>query len=36
MLWDWFDEEDEKEEDCKASESWSNNHEDDIQYYFYC
>ncbi len=41
MLWDEFKEEDKKEEDkkekdCKVSEAWSNNHEDDIQYYFYC
>ncbi len=46
MLWDEFKEEDKKEEDkkeedkkekdCKVSEAWSNNHEDNIQYYFYC
>ncbi len=36
MLQDEFDEEDEREEDCEASEPWSNSHEDDIQYYFYC
>ncbi len=36
MLQDEFDEEDEKEEDCKVSEAQSNNHKDDIQYYFYC
>ncbi len=36
MLQDEFDEEDEKEEDCKASEVWSNSHENDVQYYFYC
>ncbi len=32
MLRDEFDE----EEDCEASEAWSNSHEDDVQYYFYC
>ena len=36
MLQDEFDEEDEREEDCKANEARSNNHEDDVQYYFYC
>ncbi len=35
MLWDEFDEEDEKEEDCKASEARSDIHEDNVQYYFY-
>ncbi len=36
MLRDEFDEEDEREEDCKASEVQSNSHEDNVQYYFYC
>jgi len=36
MLQDEFDEEDEREEDCKASEAQSDSHEDDVQYYFYC
>ena len=36
MLQDEFDEEDEREEDCEVSEAWSDNHEDNIQYYFYC
>jgi len=30
MLQDKFDKEDEKEEDCKASEAQSNSHEDNI------
>ncbi len=30
MLWDEFNEEDKREEDCKASESWSDSHEDDV------
>ncbi len=33
MLQDEFDEEDEREEDCEVSEAWSDNHEDNIQYY---
>ena len=36
MLWNEFNEEDKIEEDCEASEPWSNSHEDNIQYYFYC
>jgi len=30
MLQDKFDEEDEKEEDCEASEARSDSHEDDV------
>jgi len=30
MLQDEFDEEDEKEEDCEASEARSDSHEDDV------
>ncbi len=36
MLQDEFDEEDEKEENYKANEAWSDSHEDNVQYYFYC
>ncbi len=36
MLWNEFDEEDKREEDCEVSEAQSNSHEDDVQYYFYC
>ncbi len=36
MLWDEFNEKDKKEEDCEVSEAWSDSHENNVQYYFYC